>query len=58
MPINNTIENCEFPKSIKFGKLSTLINTAPEEQVIIGVFLKRACSKSVPCLLLEIIQLL
>lgn len=45
MPLNNTIENCEFPKSVKFGKLSTLINTVLGDSVIIGSFSKMAYSK-------------
>lgn len=42
---NNTIENCEIHKSVKFGKLSTLINTSLEEQVMIGSFSKITYSK-------------
>jgi len=42
---NNTVENCEFHKSVRFGKLSTLINTSLEEQVMIGSFSKITYSK-------------
>lgn len=42
---SNTIENCKFHKSVRFGKLSTLINTSLEEQVMIGSFSKITYSK-------------
>lgn len=45
MPFNNIIDNCEFPDSVKFGQLSTLINSVLGEEVIIGSFSKVAYSK-------------
>lgn len=45
MPKNNSIVNCEYPESVKFGTLSTLLNTVLEEHVMIGSFSKMAYSK-------------
>lgn len=45
MNVNNLIENCEIPKSVKLGNLITLINTTLDEEVMIGNFSKMTYSK-------------
>jgi hypothetical protein len=56
MASENDIINCDIASSVKFGKLTTLLNTELGEECMIGSFSKMAYYKMDLCLILEIIQ--